>query len=134
MSEPLQEITYPLATTVNEDGTNIEISYNRYLVDAFTIFAASSLAANTVVRSVAGAVLPLAGLSMYDALGLGWGNSLLGFIALALAPLPFWISEQFPITIFTLTRGDAPVLWRLTLNVTVAKGEWMRTKWELKDL
>lgn len=67
--------------------------FNRYLVDAFTVFAASSLAANTVVRSVAGAVLPLAGLSMYDALGLGWGNSLLGFIALALAPLPFWISK-----------------------------------------
>jgi len=25
---------------------------------------------------------------MYDALGLGWGNSLLGFISLALIPLP----------------------------------------------
>src|SRR5580700_6343427 len=54
-----------------------------YLVDAFTVYAASALAANTVVRSVMGAVLPLAGQSMYDALGLGWGNSLLGFIAVA---------------------------------------------------
>jgi hypothetical protein len=25
---------------------------------------------------------------MYEKLGLGWGNSLLGFIALALCPLP----------------------------------------------
>jgi hypothetical protein len=30
---------------------------------------------------------------MYEALGLGWGNSLLGFIALAMAPIPvlFWM-------------------------------------------
>lgn len=59
-----------------------------YLVDAFTVHAASAIAANTVLRSIFGAVLPLAGLSMYDTMGLGWGNSLLGFIALALIPVP----------------------------------------------
>lgn len=61
-----------------------------YLVDAFTIHAASAIAANTVLRSVFGAVLPLAGLSMFDALGLGWGNSLLGFIAFAFIPVPIF--------------------------------------------
>ncbi|KAK8216877.1 hypothetical protein M8818_001840 [Zalaria obscura] len=45
-----------------------------YLVDAFTVHAASAIAANTVLRSVLGALLPLAGLKMYDVLGLGWGN------------------------------------------------------------
>jgi multidrug resistance protein len=59
-----------------------------YLVDAFTIHAASAIAANTVLRSVFGAVFPLFGLDMYDALGLGWGNSLLGFVSLALIPVP----------------------------------------------
>jgi len=59
-----------------------------YLVDAFTVHAASAIAANTVLRSVFGAFLPLAGLDMFDALGLGWGNSLLGFIALAMIPVP----------------------------------------------
>ncbi|KAK4206665.1 putative mfs multidrug protein [Rhypophila decipiens] len=59
-----------------------------YLVDAFTVYAASALAANTVVRSIMGALLPLAGQSMYAALGLGWGNSLLGFIAVACIPVP----------------------------------------------
>ncbi|KAF2266391.1 MFS general substrate transporter [Lojkania enalia] len=59
-----------------------------YFVDAFTLFAASAIAANTVLRSVFGAVLPLAGLDMFDKLGLGWGNSLLGFIAVALIPVP----------------------------------------------
>ena len=59
-----------------------------YLVDAFTIYAASALAANTVLRSLVGAVLPLAGQKMYATLGLGWGNSLLAFIALAMCPIP----------------------------------------------
>jgi len=61
-----------------------------YLVDTFTVYAASALAANTVIRSVMGAVLPLAGQKMYDTLGLGWGNSLLAFVALALVPVP-WV-------------------------------------------
>ncbi|KAI4090225.1 MAG: hypothetical protein L6R37_007924 [Teloschistes peruensis] len=63
-----------------------------YLIDAFTLHAASALAANTILRSLLGALLPLAGRSMYDRLGLGWGNSLLAFIAVALCPIPifFW--------------------------------------------
>jgi len=36
-----------------------------------------------------GGLLPLAGLRLYDALGLGWGNSLVAFIALAMTPVPF---------------------------------------------
>jgi hypothetical protein len=59
-----------------------------YLVDAYTIYSASAMAANTVFRSLLGAILPLAGGKMYRTLGLGWGNSLLAFIAIALAPLP----------------------------------------------
>ena len=59
-----------------------------YLVDAFTTYAASALAANTVLRSLVGALLPLAGQKMYATLGDGWGNSLLAFIALAMCPLP----------------------------------------------
>lgn len=59
-----------------------------YLVDAFPVHAASVTAANAVLRSLLGALLPLIGLDLYDALGLGWGNSVLGFIALGLAPIP----------------------------------------------
>lgn len=59
-----------------------------YLVDAFTIHAASAIAANTVLRSLFGCLLPLGGLSMYNSLGLGWGNSLLGFVSLAFIPVP----------------------------------------------
>ena len=63
------------------------------LIDTFTIYAASALAANTVTRSIFGAVLPLCGLRMYHTLGLGWGNSLLAFISLPLIPIAFVIAR-----------------------------------------
>ncbi|KAK7421604.1 hypothetical protein QQX98_002071 [Neonectria punicea] len=59
-----------------------------YLMDAYISYAASVIAAVTVLRSLAGAMLPLAGLSMYNDLGLGWGNSVLAFLALVLVPVP----------------------------------------------
>jgi hypothetical protein len=63
-----------------------------YLVDAYPIHAASVAAASTVFRSLLGALLPLAGDSMYNALGVGWGTSVLGFIAVVFIPVPlvFW--------------------------------------------
>ncbi|EKG16668.1 Major facilitator superfamily [Macrophomina phaseolina MS6] len=67
----------------------ILICIQTYLVDAFTQHAASVNAANAVLRSLLGALLPLCGLDMYDALGLGWGNTFLGFLALILAPAPW---------------------------------------------
>jgi multidrug resistance protein len=75
----------------------INISTNLYLVDAFTVYAASALAASTVLRSIFGATFPLFALQMYDTLGLGWGNSLLAFIAvamLAIPPLLFYHGER----------------------------------------
>jgi len=59
-----------------------------YLVDAYTRYAASVSAASTVLRSLIGALLPLAGNAMYDSLGVGWGTSVLGFIAVAFIPVP----------------------------------------------
>jgi len=66
----------------------IFISIQTYVVDAYSQYAASGMAAVTVCRSLFGAFLPLAGPTMYESLGYGWGNSLLGFIALALIPAP----------------------------------------------
>jgi len=85
---------------------NIFMSLQTYLVDAFVVYAASATAANTVLRSLLGGLLPLAGLKMYGKLGYGWGNSLLAFIALALAPIPvifslygFRLRKRFPISL-----------------------------------
>jgi MFS family permease len=55
-----------------------------YLVDAFPEHAASATAANTVLRSIGGALLPLVGPKMYAALGQGWGNTLLAALSLSM--------------------------------------------------
>ncbi|KAK4221972.1 fluconazole resistance protein 1 [Podospora fimiseda] len=62
-----------------------------YLVDCYPMYAASAIAANTVFRSLAGVLLPLAGPPMYEELGLGWGNSLLGFLCVLMVPVPLLI-------------------------------------------
>lgn len=60
-----------------------------YLVDLFGSEAsASALGANILLRSLFGAFLPLAGSNMYSTLNYGWGNTLLGFLALAFTPVP----------------------------------------------
>ena len=61
-----------------------------YLIDAFERHAASALAANTVLRSLAAAFLPLAGPRLYAKLGQGWASSTLGFIAIAFIPIPIF--------------------------------------------
>jgi hypothetical protein len=60
-----------------------------YLVDVFTIHAASAMAASTVSRSLCAALIPLSSQKMYAVMGYGWGNSLLGFISCLLIPIPF---------------------------------------------
>ncbi|KAK5114781.1 hypothetical protein LTR85_010094 [Meristemomyces frigidus] len=83
------------------------MAINMYLVEAHLQYAASAIAAVTLARSIGGALLPLAGLKMYATLGLGWGNSLFGFIAIALIPVPLIILRY---------------------------GEGLREKYQIKDL
>ncbi|CAK7224549.1 hypothetical protein SCUCBS95973_005554 [Sporothrix curviconia] len=71
-------------------GAGVVITYmasTLYLVDAYTVYAASVTAAGTIVRCLMATLLPLAGSAMYDRLGFGWGNSVLGFIAIGFLPL-----------------------------------------------
>lgn len=59
-----------------------------YLVDAFSNYSASAVAASRTSLSIAGAFLPLAGPPLYRSLGLGLGNTVLGLIALVMIPIP----------------------------------------------
>jgi hypothetical protein len=60
-----------------------------YLTDAYEIFAASSMAAASCCRSLAGAALPFAATPMYTRLGVPWASSLLGFLSLGMCVIPF---------------------------------------------
>ena len=58
------------------------------LVDAYLMFAASAIAANTFLRSLAGAGFPLFSQYMFAALKVNWTGTLLGCVALILVPIP----------------------------------------------
>ena len=60
-----------------------------YIIDIYLSLAASALAANAAIRSIAACGLPLAAPKMYENLGTAWATSLLAFLTLALVPAPF---------------------------------------------
>ncbi|CAH0055268.1 unnamed protein product [Clonostachys solani] len=59
-----------------------------FLVDAYPQYAASALAANTLLRCIFAAAFPLFGNQMYERLGYQWASSLLGFLTVAMLPAP----------------------------------------------
>ncbi|KAJ4354462.1 uncharacterized protein N0V89_006199 [Didymosphaeria variabile] len=61
-----------------------------YLVDAYLMFAASAIAANTFLRSLCGAVFPLFAQQMFNGMGIQYASTLLGCIAAVLIPVPVW--------------------------------------------
>ncbi|KAI4858964.1 MFS general substrate transporter [Hypoxylon rubiginosum] len=65
------------------------LSIMNYLIDSYTIFAASVLAANSVLRSLFGAAFPLFTTYMYNNLGIHWASTIPAFLALACVPFPF---------------------------------------------
>ena len=65
------------------------LSIMNYLIDSYVIFAASVLAANSVLRSLMGAIFPLFTTYMYRNLGIHWASSIPAFLALACVPFPF---------------------------------------------
>ncbi|KAK3375412.1 major facilitator superfamily domain-containing protein [Podospora didyma] len=65
------------------------LSLMTYLIDSYTIFAASVLASNAVLRSLFGAAFPLFTTYMYKDLGIHWASTIPAFLALACMPFPF---------------------------------------------
>lgn len=59
-----------------------------YLIDSYTIYAPSILAAAAIFRSIIGAVFPLFTTQMYHNLGLHWASSIPAFMTLVCLPFP----------------------------------------------
>jgi len=65
-----------------------------YLVDTYARFAASAVAAVTILRSLAGFSFPLFAPAMYKALKFGWGNTVLAIAAIGIGipvPILLWL-------------------------------------------
>lgn len=61
-----------------------------YTVDAYRLYTASAMAANSFTRSLLSGVFPLFTLQMYKALGVHWATTLIACFALVLIPIPFY--------------------------------------------
>jgi hypothetical protein len=65
-----------------------------YLIDTYTLYAASALAASSFLRSLAAFAVPLAGPVMLQRLGIGWSSAVLGLVCVGIgipAPWLFWL-------------------------------------------
>lgn len=67
----------------------VVISSVNYLIDSYVIYAASVMAASSVLRSLFGAAFPLFTPYMYRNLGIHWASSIPAFLTLASVPFPF---------------------------------------------
>ncbi|KAJ5576900.1 hypothetical protein N7535_003826 [Penicillium sp. DV-2018c] len=67
-----------------------------FLIDVYKIYAASSTAAVTFLRSLLAAGLPLAAKPMIRALGIGPAVSIVGAVAAVLLPVPFLFMKYGP--------------------------------------
>ncbi|KAJ5084448.1 hypothetical protein NUU61_009027 [Penicillium alfredii] len=70
-------------------NTGVFIYASNYLTYSYGMYAASALAGNSVIRSILGGVLPLAGSYMYASLGPNWSGTLLGLLEFVIVPIPF---------------------------------------------
>ncbi|CRG84185.1 putative transporter C36,02c [Talaromyces islandicus] len=59
-----------------------------YIIDVYLMYANSAIAANTFVRSALSGAFPLFAMQMYRKLGVDWASSLLGFLTVAMIPIP----------------------------------------------
>lgn len=69
-------------------NTAVFIYASNYMAHCYGLYAASALAGNSIVRSLLGGTLPLAGTAMYRALTPHWAGTLLGLAQVAIIPIP----------------------------------------------
>ncbi|KAK3303705.1 major facilitator superfamily domain-containing protein [Chaetomium strumarium] len=61
-----------------------------YIMNSYgSLHGASALSANSLLRYAGGGAFPLFTVQMFSSLGIGWASSLLGFVSVALVPVPF---------------------------------------------
>ncbi|KAK8075405.1 MFS general substrate transporter [Apiospora hydei] len=76
-------------TMVGLGTTAVVISIANYLIDAYSKYVASALAAVGLAENLSIAFLPLASSALYTDLGFQWASTLLGLVSLVLVATPF---------------------------------------------
>lgn len=66
-----------------------------YIMNSYgSLHGASALSANSLLRYAFGGAFPLFTVQMFSNLGIGWASSLLGFVSVALVPVP-WVLYKY---------------------------------------
>jgi hypothetical protein len=66
-----------------------------YIMNSYgSLHGASALSANSLLRYAGGGAFPLFTVQIFSSLGIGWTSSLLGFVSLALVPVP-WVLYKY---------------------------------------
>lgn len=66
-----------------------------YIMNSYgSLHGASALSANSLLRYAAGGAFPLFTVQMFEVLGICWAGSLLGFVSMALVPVP-WVLFKY---------------------------------------
>jgi hypothetical protein len=86
--------------------TSYRIAAANYLIDTYqALNGASAIAANGLLRYTLGGIFPLFTLQMYQNLGINWATSLLGFVSVALMPVP-WVLFKYGTSIRARSAYD----------------------------
>ena len=81
----LQWIVPNIGAAIFGAGTSMTFTgLQTYTIDSYELYAASAVGATAVARSLTGFSFPLFADFMFDALGEGWGNSVLAFATLVI--------------------------------------------------
>lgn len=109
-------------------NTGVFIYASNYLTHSYGMYAASALAGNSVIRSILGGVLPLAGASMYASLGPNWAGTLLGVLEVIIVPIPF-VFYKYGHKI----RMKSPLIVRMQEEKTKLEGKRARRQIQLQQ-
>lgn len=83
--EKLRVVMPNIGTVIFMAGTNMTFfCINQYLIDTYTLHAASALGAATVLRGICGFCIPLFAPKMFEELGFGVGNTILAVAAVVI--------------------------------------------------
>ena len=76
---------------------NVFVSSYMYIIDAYQVNAASALTFATVTRFLVAGGLAVAGVPFYENVGSHWTLTILGVIAMLLAPAPYLLYRWGPL-------------------------------------
>ncbi|CAK5276604.1 unnamed protein product [Mycena citricolor] len=104
----------------------IYVSANSYIVDSYSSYAASAIAAKTIMRSLIGSAVPLYVNQMFAHMGFQWAGLLLALISLLIGPIPF----VFYVYGYRIRRGSQ----RASKNKRMEQGETKHLSSDAKDV